>query len=388
MASQPVIVSAADLHVDAESVGGWDAENNRHSNWTESFRQFNTIIETCNEVDADFLVIAGDTFHTGRPKAEAVALLIAGLNRLDRTKAIFLNGNHDQQTVVGTHRTPIDAYLSGHQNVIHASSGAEVVEFDGVQFALVPWTRVAGASKLEETNNELDTIINRLGDQIDGKGPSMFAAHIVVDECTFDSGRRSSEVSMTTAVLEASVPTSLIDAGPWNIARLGHIHKRQQLSEKTGYIGSPYKVSFGEYKDSKGADIIRFSTKNKVTLEFKQFDVRELIKADISESGGENPTTIADLAKPGDIVRFILDAEGDPVGFQGALADLELKGIVPQVQRYVKERISGGIRLEGLSVDTEPIEAFKAYAFQQGLDKKQVKKLMNRFGTIVEEVHA
>lgn len=387
MSSEPVIVAAADLHTDAESVGGWDAVNNHHSNWTESIGRLNDAIDVCNREEADFFVVAGDTFHTGRPKAEAVALVIQALNRLDKTKAIFLNGNHDQQTVVGSHRTPIDAYLSGHKNVIHASSGAEVVEFDGVQFALAPWTRVAGASRLDEANVELTAIIERLAGEVKGNGPSMFASHIVVDECTFDSGRRSSEVNMTTAVLEASVPTALIDAGPWAIARLGHIHKRQQLSDKTGYIGSTYKVSFGEYKDLKGVDVIRFDSKGRAKLEFHQFEVRELIKADVSETGGESAVVVAETAKTGDIVRFILDAEGDPVGFQGAIKTLEAKGISPQIQRYAKDRISGGVRFAGLHVDTEPTVAFKAYADQQGLDKKRIKTLLAKFGTIVEETH-
>jgi len=385
MASEPVIIAAADLHVDAEAVGGWDAENNRHSNWTESFRQLNAIVDLANETSADYVVIAGDTYHTGRPKAEAVKLTTEALDRLETAKAVIVPGNHEQQAVFSTHRTPVEAYLSEHRNVLHVASEPEVFEHEGVQFALVPWSRVAGVAKLNETSMNLGNTIERLGEQITGSGPSMFASHIVVDEATFDSGRRSSELTMVTTTLEASVPTSLIDAGPWAIARLGHIHKRQQLSDKTGYVGSPYKVSFGERNDAKGVDVIRFDAKGRADLTFHRLDVREMIQADLTGDSGLSAKVIAEEARPGDLVRFIIDHDEEPKGFGKALKELAKKGVTPSIIRQPKERIEGGRRDAALALDVDPVTAFKVYAERQGIAPAEADRLQSVFLDAISE---
>ena len=59
------------------------------------------------------------------------------------------------------------------------------------------------------------------------------------------------------------VRVSLLDSGPTALNRLGHIHKRQQISDKTGYEGSTYKSEFGE--QNKFASLIHISNNNEAT---------------------------------------------------------------------------------------------------------------------------
>lgn len=374
------VVAAADLHLDATSVGRWNAEKDVHDNWIESFGRLADIVQLCNDEEAELLVVSGDVFHTGRPPAEAVARTVDTLSRLARTKVVLVNGNHDQTTVVGGHRTPIDAYLKGQPWCYAAAAEPTVVEYDGLALALHPWPRVAGSSQLDVTNRTLADTIAKLGEEM-GDRPGLFAAHVVVNECSFDSGKRGTEVAMTTSVLEASVPTDIIDAGPWALARLGHIHKRQQLSPKTGYVGSSYKVSFGEEGEPKGVDVIEFAADGTAQLRFHQFTGRELYKVDLSTGAGGGES-VPEQVKHGDIVRFVLDAEGTPKEFTKAVKVLERLKVEYQVYRNPKERVEGGRRTVGLSLDTDPTAALRAYMEQQQVGAERQKQLMREFADL------
>lgn len=370
------IINIADPHVDATSVGTWDQDKGMHSNWVESFARLNDVVDAANEQKADFLVVDGDLFDTGKPTAEAVGLTVDAFQRLDNTKVILLDGNHDQQGVVASHRTPIAAYFSSLPG-IYAVSTPQVLEVDGMKFALAPWLRVAGKSKIKNISDELKAVIERLSEEV-GSGPSMFAGHLVVDECTFDNGmeNRGSEIGMATTLLEAHIPTALLDEGNWAFARLGHIHKRQQLSEKTGYAGSIYKVSFGEYRDKKGYDIITLEDSNKYTLEFGELDVRNLIKIDLSATGDDS---IVDLEKVDrtDIVRIVVDHDGaDSLDIKNAKARLDKLGISNHIVRNPKPRQEAQIRQRGAAVDTTPIDALAIYLDRSGITDKSEREML------------
>lgn len=378
----------ADAHVDATHIGAWDQEKGMHSSWVESFGRLNDVVDAAVDVKADFMVFDGDTFDTGKPTAEAVGLVRDALKRLHKEcTVIMLDGNHDQQTVVANHRTPVAAYFSDLPNVVAVSS-PELVEVNGMQFAAVPWLRVAGKSKVNNISDELKKVVEGLSEKVKS-GPSMFAGHLVVDECTFDNGmdHRGSEMTMATSLLEAHIPTDLIDAGNWSIARLGHIHKRQQLSAKTGYAGSIYKVSFGEYRESKGYDIITIDDKNKATLEFGELKVRNLLKIDLSEKGKDSITDI-DKVEQGDIVRLVVDHDGaESLDIKNAKARLDKLGIANSIAKLPRPKREAQIRTAGAAVDTTPVSALMMYLDRQGItDKTERDAMLHELNTIMTTV--
>jgi DNA repair exonuclease SbcCD nuclease subunit len=382
------IIAIADPHVDATSVGGFDHEKGVHSNWVESCGRLNDSIDAANNHKASFFVIAGDLFDTGKPTAEAVAMVRDALKRLHKgCTAVIIDGNHDQQTVVAKQRTPIAAYFGDLARVVTASS-PEVIDVDGMQFALAPWLRVSGKSKVMNTSEQLRSVVEDLSSQIKG-GPSMFLGHLVTDECTFDNGMasRGSEMSMATTLLEAHIPTELLDAGAWSLARLGHIHKRQQLSDKTGYIGSPYKVSFGEYREAKGYDIITIDDKNKSTLKFGELKVRELVKVDLS-IGGKDSITDIDKINEGDIVKIVVDHDGaDSLDIKNAKAKLDRLGISNQIARLPKPKRTSLKRASGASIDTSPVDALKLYLERHGItDNDEVEAMIEELNSVMQTV--
>lgn len=386
--SQPVIVSAADTHLGSSSNYGmrgptWDSEWNMPKIWAEALKSIDQLIDLANEVEADYLTISGDIFDNGTPAPEIVAQFLDRLGRLDTAKVIVVDGNHDQQKIVSNHRTPIGAYLQEHRNVLRVAEGSEVFEHDGVFFALSPWQRVAGIKAQEHASLDLAETIKSLGDQI-GNGPSIFLSHIVVDECTFDSGHRSSELLMGARGFESSVPTALLEAGPWATAQLGHIHKRQQLSDKVWYTGSTYKVSFGERDEKKGASVVRFQKDGSATVEFRPFDIRELHQLDLrdAQSRFEAPEHLQVIQR-GDLVRLLINEEAEGTSeFSRIISGLEKVGINPDLSREAVRHSHGGTRVKGLGVDTDPISALRAYANQHGTDEDLLARALAEFDQI------
>lgn len=369
------IVNAADLHLDI--AGSWD----------ESQRQINSIVDICNERQASLLTIGGDVFNTGRPTPEAVALFVDAMKRLDVTKAIIGSGNHDQQGVVGKHRGPIEAYLSDYDWCYAAVPFAEVVTFEDVDIMMVPWHRVAGQSLLEQTNMDIRDNISRLYDQV--KRPSLLVGHLTVDECVIGTSSRGTEIQMMTSVLEASVPVSFLDEGPQFLSRLGHIHKRQNLSKKSGYTGSMYKVSFSERDEAKGIDIITMTDK-KAKLEFHQLDVREMYQIDVSSDNPNAKNEVAELLdtiKSGDLVKLIADSHDDTKNHRKLLRGLDKLGIQPpRIERKFVPRKKTETRHAQLPVNIDTVSALNAWMDLKDIDKGQRDTIRQEFADITASV--
>ena len=351
----------ADGHIDARGPGGFNSEQGLPQNSVEALDALHKSVDVANENSADLFLVAGDLFDTGKPSPEIVARAKSEFARLDTAKVILADGNHDQQGVLVGHRTAIASYFSEQPWCAGTLSEPGVVEFNGIYIAGMPWIRVSNSNALGSTNEALEAYIEQLASQIPDGAPSMLMGHMTVAECSFDSGKRGSEINMVTSTLEASVPTKILDEGPWSLTRLGHIHKRQQLSDKTGYTGSPYKVSFGETKDDKGVDLVTLNDDNTSTVEFQKFLGRQLIKIDLTL---DTPTP-AVSAKPGDIVRIV--SGSDQMGKAESLAKaFASSGALSHIHRMPDEVIA--VQREAqYSTEMAPADALAAY-----LEKKEV----------------
>lgn len=358
--------------------GVWDTKAGVWSNWSEAEKQLAEIISRCNDAGVELVVIAGDMFDNGHPEAEGVARVL-DLFRKANFDVVIINGNHDQSGVVADHRTPIDAYMSGQKWCYHAVSKPEVIEYKGLSLALMPWLKVAGASMQEVANRSLEDEIDKLAQKVAGK-TSIFSGHMVVNEAGFDSGKRGSELEMTNSILEASIPMSVLDEGPWVTARLGHIHKRQDLTPKVSYEGSIYKVSFGEHGDAKGFSILDINEDGTFTSKFERLDVREYIKVDASD----NKEYRSLLARSGDIVRFILEAEGEPNDYAKRVKELEAKGVIVQMRRKPKEREVRLSRVKGLGVDLDPRSAIEMFMNKQGVEEVRKERILAVYADLME----
>lgn len=386
-----VMVKSADLHLDSTMVGSWDQEAGIHSNWVESYRQLANLVDLCNERKADLLAISGDIFHNGRPTSEAVYRMINEFNRLETAKIVITNGNHDQSTVVANHRTPVDAYIGTLPQTFHAASESEVIEFNGVNIALIPWHRVAGTKFLDDTSSVLRDNISRLADQVSKSDkPSFLMGHFTVDEAVLHNGivLRSSETMMSGNALEATVPIDHIDEGPWSLWRAGHIHRRQKLGKNGYYVGSTYRVSFSEADEEKGAEVITIYDDGAYDAEFVPFQARMLYSFDISEGMRLEPE-LEDIVNPRDILRLMIPFDASvPTKTARDIKNLRLKGVDVELRRLPKV-ITATSSTKRMGLDTDPKEALLSFydaKYSGDHDKKAFRKdVISAFNDVMGE---
>lgn len=254
------ILTSADWHMDQKSKNSRGEE--RH--WEESKKTVQEIVDISNEHEVDIILVAGDVFHTGNPDPEPVFNLTQQLNRLIKTKVVFITGNHDMHQRF-SRITPIDAYLAQHPKTMHVCNTPEIfkarINDKELDLALVPWVDFDGKTNLKNT-------IEELKQKFSGKG--IFSGHLTLSECGFGSGNRGSESTMIAAPSrEIVIPSDFLNDSPWEYSCLGHIHKRQEYGN-TYYAGSPYRTTFAEEGQKKAVDIVEFKngifTKKEIEL--------------------------------------------------------------------------------------------------------------------------
>lgn len=376
----PVVVCAADLHMGCMSSYGmghvsWDEQQQCNSTWAQGFRALDQLVDLCLERDADYLAICGDTFDNGNPDAEVVARFTEALDRLGRTRVVMVNGNHDQRHVIASHRTPVDVYAATHPKVLKVADGPEMFTHEGFSFAMLPWTRVAGRSRL---NDDLVRDVQELAERF-GDGPGMFMSHCVVDGVDFVRG---SEEIMSPGVAETPIPVRLLDSGPWASAQLGHVHTRQELGAKTFYTGSTFKISFKETDEAKGASVLTFDDDGGCDVEFAPFTVRDLWQWSC-DAEHPLPDDIEDMVHTRDLVRITTD-DPDRDDVKQMRRTLLSKGVEVDVRKSVKNCPSMNVRVPGMSTSVDPVTALKAYAAHKNTPQSVVDAALSEFGKVRE----
>lgn len=383
------MVVTADNHVNSTRAGSRDPKTMHHSTHLEAIRQLTHAVEVANDRNADVLILAGDLFDNGNPSAEVVMMTIEALGKLNpKIKVITLKGNHDEAGVPALHRNPIDAFIATQKWCYHSASKPEVIDVDGVKLGLVPWYSVAGQRHVDVMNDHYRGQIEDLSSELDTNMSALFG-HFTVDECTFDNGMRGSEMMMVTNPWEATVPIQLLDNMPTSFWRLGHIHKRQKLGEKGGYVGSTYKVTFGEAKEQKGVEVITLEEDGSYRGEFVPFNVRELLRITLEEHEELDPH-LPDLMKKGDVVRIFLPY-GDEFSTSQhkVINELKTKGVVVEPRWLAKDKAESNRSLgNDIKIDSAPIDTFNSYVEKQELKGKFKDRVVENFKSLQEEAMA
>lgn len=371
------LLFGADFHLDSRGPGGFNSQEGLPQNSVEAFSALRQTIDLANEHLPALIVFPGDMLDTGRPATEIVARLDEEFARLDpRVKVVLIDGNHDQQGVLAGHRTASAAYFEQRPYVASIFSSSGVFEYSGLTVAAMPWVKATSSNLLGATNDSLRQQVDALASQVRPGDLSVFAGHLTLAECTFDSGRRGSEVGGSTSTLEASIPAHVLEEGPWMVSRLGHIHKRQQLTDSVGYIGSPFKVSFGEVHDKKGVEFVTLNEDGSSSVEFVQLRGRELFKVDLVSSSKVAPFD----ANSGDIVRIVVDKEGLPKA-EALARSYQSAGAAVQIHQ-VPSTLAAVVREAKYSTEMAPLDAIKAFLAKREVSEEMTRATLAAFGDV------
>ncbi|MCI9858797.1 exonuclease SbcCD subunit D [Microbacterium proteolyticum] len=218
------------------------------------------LVEQVRENAVDLVIVAGDVFDSAAPSAACYPVLSHTLAALADAGARVLvtSGNHDSAARLGFQ----SALLRDDITVLTDPSavGTPVTfadEHGPVHVYGIPYLEPAIVRHLwagVELRSQAQTMAHAL-DLVRADAAARGGRFVVAAHC-FAAGVESTpgvEREIRQGGLDV-VPLSAFD-GPDYVA-LGHIHGRQQLSERVRYAGAPLHYSFGEAGKPRGSWLV------------------------------------------------------------------------------------------------------------------------------------
>lgn len=241
-----------------------------------------TLTAQVRDHGVDVVIVAGDVFDSAAPASACYTLLSDTLRALSDTGArvIVTSGNHDSAARLGFQA----ALLRDGIHVVTDPLGSDTritiddehgpVHFYGIPFlepALVRhlWSGVELRSQQQTITHVMDLVRADLA--VRG-GRSVAIAHCFTAgvEATPGVEREIRQGSLDV------VPLSAFD-GPDYVA-LGHIHGRQQLSERVRYAGAPLHYSFGEGDKPRGSWLVELDAAGLAAVEWLDLPIPRRLK--------------------------------------------------------------------------------------------------------------
>lgn len=235
----------------------------------------------------DVVIVAGDVFDSATPSAAAYTLLGDALVALHATGArvIVTSGNHDSAARLGFQARLLRDGIHVLTDPLGVGRPVTIADRHGpVHFFGIPYLEPAivrqhwpeGDAEGRPLRTQAQTMTHamnlvRAGMQ-EHQGRSVAIAHC------FAAGVEPTE-GLEREVRQGGldvVPLSVFD-GPDYVA-LGHIHGRQQLSERVRYAGAPLHYSFGEQHKPRGSWLVDLDADGLAAVEWRELPVpRQLV---------------------------------------------------------------------------------------------------------------
>ncbi len=208
----------------------------------------------------DVVIVAGDVFDSATPAGPAYTLLGDALVALHETGArvIVTSGNHDSAARLGFQARLLRDGIHVLTDPLAIGTPVTLSDADGpVHFYGIPYLEPA-IVRQHWIGAELRTQAQTLAHAMDLVRVGMQAhpgRSVAIAHC-FSAGVDAT-VGLEREVRQGGldvVPLSVFD-GPDYVA-LGHIHGRQQISERVRYSGAPLHYSFGEQSKPRGSWLV------------------------------------------------------------------------------------------------------------------------------------
>lgn len=218
------------------------------------------LVQQVREHDVDVVIVAGDVFDSAAPAAACYSLLTDVLRDISDSGAriIVTSGNHDSAARLGFQSALLRDGIHVVTDPLSIGTPITVDDEHGpVHFYGIPFLEPALVRHLwpaVELRSQHGTIAHAMtlirGDLADRGGRSVAIAHCFAQGVDATPGV---EREIRQGSLDV-VPLAAFE-GPDYVA-LGHIHGRQQVSERVRYAGAPLHYSFGEADKPRGSWLV------------------------------------------------------------------------------------------------------------------------------------
>lgn len=235
------IIHTADWHVGHE-LYGYDRE--------EEFDYFFTQLADLMEKEKpDALLVSGDVYDSYMPSNAAVRQLNTALLSLHEaspeTEIILTAGNHDSGLRLEAAAPPWLSHRIHLIGTIDPTLKRNRIEIEGKGVVMaIPFCYPANfphqeSDKVEERQK---SFFQRVSEQLSKESlPTVLMAHLYLSGARLNGSRQPRDIVGGSEAM----PLSDIGTG-YDYLALGHIHRRQQLSNQAHYSGSPLPISFDE----------------------------------------------------------------------------------------------------------------------------------------------
>ncbi len=235
------------------------------------------LVDQVRANDIDVVIVAGDVFDSAAPSAACYPLLTRTLAALADAGArvIVTSGNHDSAARLGFQSALLRDEITVLTDPLAVGSPVTIDDTHGpVHFYGIPYLEPAIVRHLwegVELRSQAQTIGHAMG--------------LVRDDLAVRGGRSVAIAHCFAAGVEATpgvereirqggldnVPLPVFD-GPDYVA-LGHIHGRQQLSDRVRYAGAPVHYSFGEAGKPRGSWLVDLDATGLASVEWLDLPV-------------------------------------------------------------------------------------------------------------------
>lgn len=257
----------------------WHIGRSFHGNSTmDALAQvLGALVQQVRDNTVDVVIVAGDVFDSATPSGPAYTLLTDTLLALHETGAavIVTSGNHDSAARLGFQARLLRDGIHMLTDPRALGTPVTVTDADGpVQFFGIPylepaivrqhWPEATLRTQAQTMSHAMDLVREGMAAH---PGRSVAIAHCFAAGVDATLGL---EREVRQGGLDV-VPLDVFD-GPDYVA-LGHIHGRQQLSERVRYAGAPLHYSFGEQDKPRGSWLVELAADGLASVEWLELPV-------------------------------------------------------------------------------------------------------------------
>lgn len=269
------IAHLSDLHLGYSSGRKKLDENGYNIRENDGYIAYNTAIDQIIKEEIDTVIIAGDMFHSPRPKNHTMLIAQEGLRRLAEAgiKVYILAGNHDATDVVA--EIPSSQLLNEPGSGIYSYANPyEIVEIHpGIHIHFISHHGYLGQDDTMEKIKLIDGEINILASH-----GSCYDTNMGIILRTPNEPR------------EVIIPEVIMSL-PWDYTFLGHIHERGWIGSTDGktdtsgrkqfYNGSLLRRGFADKKSTLGRGWTKWTVNEDKSIVPKFFIVSEREQLDM-----------------------------------------------------------------------------------------------------------
>jgi len=379
----------SDLHLGVETYSRTDEETGWGTRFLDFLSAFDETVDFAIKEKVDLVLFCGDAYKSKRPTPTQEREFARRIKRLSDAgiNSVLLAGNHDLPSVIRSRASTLDIYETLDISLITVANRPGIkrlrIKDRDVQIITMPWVQSIPSEErsISEARENVEEYITykllELSREISKDMPSILCAHLTVSSASLGS-ERGMLIGSDPVILESTL-TSL----PVSLIALGHVHKKQILSEKPLilYPGSLQPIDFGDEGLDKGFFIVEMDRDIR-SYEFIKVKTRPFItiNLDLVKNPVEREINrLKEINVKDAIVRVRIRATPEK---RGLLKDEEITGILynagahyVKTETHIEERKFYSPRSEVLSDEELLREYFRGDLMAEELIRRGMELL-------------